>query len=196
MSAPIARSCQNKESGYYCSKSTREKVFKALHAKGVNARQFMDDPKFNPGKIVDWNCSFACRLVKYADWRTFRGWILRGMNLYHDGMDEGWLEPLVPSPAVLLHLADDLGRRQWAFSHCDENFLELAVSYGDIRSVKGLLDLGCSPNFSRKCQSPLRQALMDGENKIAKLLYERGGRNVDSFGIEYPIPAWISECRS
>ena len=67
---------------------------------------------------------------------------------------------------------------------------------GDFKAVKALLEAGCPVNFSRWVPgdeiSPLRAALLNGRDTVARLLHARGGMNLLN-GTVYPVPPWIGK---
>lgn len=186
------------DGGYLHAEELREKLFRAIQARGGEARRLMDDPEINPNVDLSWNQPFFVRLGDCADWNTYKGWLLRGMEVYRENLDDPGDFPLASTPSVVRHLLPDLEHRPWESKFFSGNTLVQAAAFGDIQTVKVLLEAGCPVNFSRWVPgdeiSPLRAALLNGRDAVARLLFARGGMNILN-GVVYPVPSWISKSR-
>lgn len=186
------------EGGYYHPEELREKYFRALQARGAAARRLMDDPDIDPNTDLSWNAPFSSWIGDVADWKTFKGWLLRGMEIYRENDDDPGIFALAQTPSVVRHLLPDLEHRPWLSKAFSGNTLVQAAAFGDLRAVTALLDAGCPVNFSRMVPgdkiSPLRAALLNGRDAVARLLYTRGGMNLWN-GVVYPVPPWIAKPR-
>ena len=184
---------------YLLPKELHEKYYRALHARGRAANALLDDPEVDPNMTTRWNWSFADSLIDYADWPTYKKWLLRGMEIYREDMDDPASSPTSASRSILPHLLLVLEHRPWVAGNFNGNTLVLAAEYGDLNAVKAILDAGCPVNFDRSLRrpsvSPLRAALMNGHYAIARFLYARGGMNLYD-GIALPLPKWIDSSRS
>ena len=184
--------------GYLHPKELREKLFQALHARGSAARRLMDDPKIDPNCELSWNWPFFVGLGDEADWRTYKGWLLRGMEVYWENCDDPGCFELGRTPSIVRHLLPELEHRPWVSRLFSGNTLVNAAAAGDGAAVKQILNAGCPVNFSRQASgdeiSPLRAALLNGRDSVARLLYTRGGMNVLN-GIVLPVPKWIARHR-
>jgi len=182
--------------GYYHPKEIREKLFRALHARGSAARQLMDDPEINPNTHLSWNSPFFGILGDNTDWKTYRGWLLRGMEIYKNNIDDDGCFDLGSSPSVVRHLLPELEHRPWVSKEYAGNTLVLAASYGDIGAARAILAAGCPVNFRRGNSyhkiSPLRAALLNGRDAMARFLFACGGMNILN-GVVYPVPKWIAK---
>ncbi|MBQ9344610.1 MAG: hypothetical protein IJT88_05290 [Kiritimatiellae bacterium] len=186
------------DGGYLHSEELRKKLFHALQACGAEARRLMDDPEIDPNVDLSWNQPFSVRLGHYADWNTYKGWLLRGMEVYLTNIDDPGDFPLASTPSIVRHLLPDLEHRPWKSPIFTGNTLVQAAAFGDVQAVKALLEAGCPVNFCRWVPgdeiSPLRAALMNGHDTVARLLFARGGMNILN-GVVYPVPSWISKPR-
>ena len=184
--------------GYYHPKEMREKLFRALHARGAAARQLMDNPEINPNTHLSWNSPFFASLGDHADWKTYKRWLLRGMEIYQNNIDDDGCFDLGSSPSIVRHLLPELEHRPWVSREYVGNTLVLAASYGDIGAAKAVLAAGCPVNFRRGNSydkvSPLRAALLNGRDAMARFLFARGGMNILN-GVVYPVPRWIAKPR-
>ena len=186
------------DAGYLHPKDVREKLFRALRVRGAAARRLLDDPEVDPNCELSWNSPFFVQLGYEADWRTYKGWLLRGMEIYWANMDDPGSFELGPTPSIVRHLLPELEHRPWLSKSFSGNTLVQAASFGDINAVKAILNAGCPVNFSRWVPgdeiSPLRAALLNGRDTVARFLFARGGMNIRN-GIVYPMPRWISKPR-
>jgi hypothetical protein len=184
--------------GYLPPKEIRPKIYQALHAIGKAARRFLDDPDINPNIDLSWNWPFFVWLGYYADWKTYKGWLLRGMEIYRDNMDDPGDFELGSTPSIVRHLLPDLEHRPWISKHYTGNTLGYVAADGDISAVKQILKEGCPVNFHRGVAgdkiSPLRAALLHDRDAVARLLYAAGGMNIQN-GVVYPVPPWIAKPR-
>ena len=184
---------------YLLPKELHEKYYRTLHARGRAANALLDDPEVDPNTTTRWNGSFADSLIDYVDWSTYKKWLLRGMEIYRDDMDNLASSPTSASRSILPHLLLDLEHRPWVAGNFNGNILVHAAEYGDLKAVKAILDAGCPVNFDRSLGhpsvSPLRAALMNGHYAIARFLYSRGGMNLYD-GIALPLPKWIARSRT
>ena len=186
------------DGGYLPPKEIRPKIYQALHALGKAARRFLDDPDINPNIDLSWNWPFFVWLGYYADWKTYKGWLLRGMEIYRDNMDDPGDFELGSTPSIVRHLLPDLEHRPWISKHYTGNTLGYAAADGDTTAVKQILKEGCPVNFHRGVAgdkiSPLRAALLHDRDAVARLLYAAGGMNIQN-GVVYPVPSWIAKPR-
>ena len=184
------------EDGYLYPERLRLKYFQALQVRGAAAHRLMDDPEIDPNGYLAWNCPFSVRLGERADWNTFKGWLLRGMEIYHENQDDPGMWKLASSPSVVRHLLPDLEHRPWESKIFSGNTLVQASASGDLKAVKALLEAGCPVNFSRWVPgdeiSPLRAALLNGRDTVARLLHAWGGMNLLN-GTVYPFPPWLGK---
>lgn len=186
------------EDGYLHPAELWKKLFQALQARGAEARRLMDDPEIDPNADLSWNQPFCVRLGECADWKTYKGWLLRGMEAYRGNLDDPGIFPLASTPSIVRRLLPDLEHRPWESNAFSGNTLVQSAACGDIQAVKALLETGCPVNFSRWVPgheiSPLRAALLNGHDAVARLLHARGGMNLLN-GIVLPMPNWISKPR-
>ena len=186
------------DGGYLHSEELRKKLFHALQACGAEARRLMDDPEIDPNADLSWNQPFSLRLGDGADWKTYKNWLLRGMEAYRDNIDDPGIFPLAATPSIVRHLLPDLEHRPWESPAFSGNTLVQAAAFGDIRAAKAILEAGCPVNFCRRVPgngiSPLRAALLNGHDAAARLLFARGGMNILN-GVVCPVPPWISKPR-
>ncbi len=174
------------------------KYVRAVGSCGKEARRMMDDPEIDPNHHLYWNAPFSVLLGDIADWATFKGWLLRGMKVYWDNQDDPGCFEIASSPSIVRHLLPDLEHRPWESRSFSGNTLRCAAEAGDIAAAKALLDAGCPVNFCRwvpgEKLSPLRMALLNGHDAMAKFLYACGGLNIRN-GIVFPVPRWIEKPR-
>lgn len=179
---------------YLLPKELHEKYYRALHARGRAANALLDDPEVDPNTGIRWNWSFADSLIDYVDWPTYKKWLLRGMAIYREDMDDPACSPTSANRSILPHLLRDLEHRPWVADNFNGNTLVLAAEYGDLNAVKAILDAGCPVNFDRSLGhpwvSPLRAALLYGHYAVARFLHSRGGMNLYD-GIALPLLKWI-----
>ena len=184
--------------GYFHPKDIRDKLYRAISARGSAARHLMDDPKIRPNCDLSWNCPFFVRLGDETDWETYKGWLLRGMEVYWENCDDPGCFELGTTPSIVRHLLPELEHRPWVSRSYSGNTLVNAASAGDGAAIKQILDAGCPVNFSRQASgdeiTPLRAALLNGRDTVARLLYARGGMNALN-GIVLPVPKWIASPR-
>lgn len=181
--------------GWFLPKEHHERYSRALCLIGRDARRMMDDPFVNPNEYLEWNNPFSVRLARHADWNTYKGWLLRGMEIYHLNQDDPGSFGLEVKGDVICHLLHDLEHRPWLSSDYNGNPLRVAATAGNLRAVKELVGAGCPVNFGADLEmeqhtTPLRYALKCGHDDIARWLYRRGGLNVKD-GIVFPMPVWI-----
>lgn len=186
--------------GWLLPEEHHERYSRALSSVGRDARRMMDDPLVNPNVELEWNDPFSVRLLRHADWTTYKGWILRGMEPYHLNQDDPGSFGFEAKGDLICHLLQDLEHRPWLSSDYNGNPLRVAATAGNLRAVRTLVDAGCPVNFGIDLEmehrtTPLRQALMCGHDDVARWLYRRGGQNVKN-GIALPMPAWITGGRA
>ena len=184
--------------GFKMPEEQLDKSVRTVGSRGKESRRLMDDPEIDPNDHLYWNAPFSVLLGQYADWATFKGWLLRGMEVYWDNQDDPGCFELASSPSIVRYLLLDLEHRPWVSRRFSGNTLLRAAEAGDIATAKALLDAGCPVNFCRWVPgdelSPLRMALLNGHDAMARFLYARGGLNIRN-GIIYPVPRWIEKPR-